>query len=176
MDSQPHTLTTNDLGITYFSPPEFGDWWSLMDPRWLVCADLLRERAGLIMRISPVKGAIGRHAGEDAQSDHNIDRWGRVYGVDVLPRWRVLGPGDKTMMAQVFRFFELATACGFSAIGYYPDWRDACGEHNPGFHLGTRRNRKAGNPATWGRLTLDDGAKQYVSFFAALQETQSRIA
>jgi hypothetical protein len=146
-----------------------------MDPRWLVCADHLREFGGLILDLSPVEGAIGRHQGKKQESDHNVDRWGRVYGVDVLPRYLHPNFGNLSIQSQAYEFYRMARQCGFAAIGYYPDWHGAQGEAHPGFHLGTRRNRMAGFPATWGRLTLYDGSYEYVSIETALDITEEKI-
>lgn len=172
-----HDLSPADLGVRYFSIAELRGWWYDVDPRWLVCADLLREYSGLILEISPVKGAIGRHSGKDNMSDHNVDKWKRVYGIDVMPRFfqrRKKG----SMEEQAYEFFQHAQWCGFTAIGYYPDWCNAKGNPSPGFHLGTRRDRRPTNPATWGGLRKVKGKSkyQYVSLIEALKETEKRIA
>lgn len=175
MASTQHHLSAQDLGLAHFTPTEFRGWWGWIDPRWLVCVDLLRESAGLIIDLSPVEGAIGRRRGAVSASDHNVDKWGRVYGVDVLPRWTDPAHGYPSIEKQAMTFFRSAIDCGFTAIGYYPDWFNAKGTHSPGFHLGTRRNRKPGDPATWGGLRDQAKGYQYVSAVAALKLTEPRI-
>jgi len=173
---RPHQLTAEDLGITHFNEAEFREWWGLMDPRWLVCADVLRESSGLVIEISPHERAIGRRDGLEKCSDHNVDQWGRVYGVDVMPRWKGPQEGYPKMGRQVLRFFELAIDAGFSAIGYYPDWVNAKGKKSPGFHLGTRRNRRVRNPATWGRIKKPEGGYADMAALRALGLTEERLA
>jgi hypothetical protein len=177
MIDRPHTFTPEDLGVTYFSPGEFNGWWPLIDPRWLVCADILREMSGLIIDVSPVDGAIGRRLGESSLTDHNVDRFGRVHAVDVLPRWLVATSNKITISRQAQRFSDIAQDVGFTAIGYYPDWRNAKGKKNPGFHLGTRRSRRVGSPATWGRLKNESGdGYTDITMAVALNVTESRLS
>lgn len=174
-----HDMTAADLGVVHFSEPEMRGWWFEIDPSWILRADLLREYAGLVIHVSPVEGAIGRRKGKDDTSDHNIDYWGRVYGLDVLPLYLTPGRDSGTIRDQAFNFMRIATQVGFTAIGYYPDWKNISGEPNPGFHLGTRRNRRPGNPATWGglRKKKDKGSRyDYIALIDAINQTSERIA
>lgn len=177
MKLNEHTLSPEDLGIEYFSVAELRGWWYKTDPRWFICADMLREYSGLVIRISPVNGAIGRDQGADGKSDHNYTRWGRVFGIDTMPVFS-RATEDGSVESQAYTFYQQAQWCGFTSIGYYPDWKDADGSHSPGFHLGTRRDRRPGNPATWGGLRdLKGGSKyKYTSIIDALHKTPERIA
>lgn len=177
MTDRPHTFTPADLGVTYFTPEEFDGWWDLIDPRWLICADILRENSGLVIDVTPVPGGIGRRLGETSLSDHNVDRWGRVHAVDVLPRWLPESSSLSKISRQAIQFSRMAQEAGFTAIGYYPDWRNVKGRKSPGFHLGTRRDRLVGEPATWGRLKNADGEGYTdITMAVALSVTDSRLA
>ena len=147
--------------LYYFKPHEFGktdhrdkDWWPYMYLRTLICLDVFRGMWGAPVHVSKNNGALGRNLGEDSGSDHNVDKWGSVRGVDVFPS----GIGSK----QDYRdAIDAARKAGFSAIGIYPNWS------RPGMHLGTRVSTTPENPATWGAYTKD-GKQKYVSVAEAL--------
>lgn len=137
-------MTRPDL--THFKPYEFRGWWDHMDPKLLTLLDEFRDRLGFPVVISPAKGAIGRQRGPTATTQHNIDRWGVVRAVDVLPQ---LGRRYRSMA------LDLAKEVGFTGIGVYPDWSPSWG-----MHLDVRRDREPGDPALWSGLKIYDHDKQ----------------
>lgn len=144
--------------LYYFKPHEFrrgeAEWFCMMSPRLLVLLDLLRFRWGRPIHLSAAAGAIGRHAGPEHDSQHNVDLWHEVRALDVIPE-------GLTERDHLNRFYRLAAECGFTGIGFYPQW------HQPGFHLDAREDRLPGYPATWGALD-GAGGNVYVSFTDAL--------
>lgn len=146
--------------LHHFTPAEFvreEDWWPLMSPRLLVLLDVFRYRWGDTVRISPHRRALGRRLGMESFSDHNVDQWGEVRGVDVLPRNFRTRTDARTAV-------ELATRLGFTSIGVYPHWLPS-----PGLHLGVRADRNMGAPATWGALNVD-GKQTYTTLAEAIME------
>ena len=136
------------------------NWFDHMNPRLLVILDILRYQWALHKRrearilISPHPKAIGRQMGKGKLSDHNIDHWGEVNGIDIFPEF-LSGVKD----VEAFRDFAvLATA---TAIGFYPHWKPQAG-----FHIGCRPDRKPGNPALWGFIGRP---QRLVSFNEALE-------
>jgi len=129
-----------ELNIHHFSPSEFRGW--SMCALLVAMLDELRDRSGYSIQISPVNGAIGRHAGITSHSEHNVDVQPNheVRGIDVLVR----NKGEALTKSQATKFIALAKAIGFTGIGVYPYWNPI-----PGFHLGCRRLNKEGQ-ATWG--------------------------
>ena len=157
------------MDLYYFDPSEFWrfdggrqiNWFERTSQRLLFSIDLLRHRwsdyqdRSAPIRISPADGAIGRHASSSGTvSDHDVDRWGEVRGIDVMPEYL-----HTTNDVDVFR--RLAIECGITALGFYPHWQP-----QPGFHLGVRDGHWLGDPATWGAVRLND-EQIYVSFTAA---------
>jgi len=142
--------------LYYFKPYEFGDWLDHMDPRLLVLLDVFRHRwdkSLVIMMNGRIDGRLGRHKGEDHDSQHNIDRWGEVRAADCF----VSGLNTRADSA---RAFLLAKEIGFTGIGIYPDWMPS-----PGMHFDTRRDRRPGDPAHWGAVRDRPRAPQrYVSW------------
>ncbi|MCB0256003.1 MAG: hypothetical protein KDI55_19965 [Anaerolineae bacterium] len=168
--------------LYYFSRDEFErddkhgnpiNWFDQMNPRLLVILDVLRfnwseyrgEDSPIIL--SPAAGALGRQLGEESISDHNIDRWKTVNGVDAMPA------GLKTREdANVFRL--LARDATVNALGLYPDWEIRPGQPSPGLHIGVRAHRKPGDLAVWGAVDAPDTAtgrvvQTYTTWDAALE-------
>lgn len=147
--------------LQYFDRSEFirdgEQWFDLMSDKLLYAVDLLRYRwteyrqsdARIVISAHPL--ALGRRYGPDVVSDHNVDKWGKVYAMDVMPDY-ILTAED------VAAFKHLAIDSGITAIGFYRDWMPS-----PGFHLGMRPGRKYGEPATWGAV-LHDGRQVYTSW------------
>ena len=75
-------------------------------------------------------------------SQHNVDRWGEVRAVDIMPE------GIHTR-EDARRFRQLAEDCGFTGIGFYPHWAP-----RPGFHVDVRVNVNEHYVASWGRLKV----------------------
>jgi len=132
----------NWADVKHFTRREFEPWADQIDPHLVACLDKYRAsrppgRAGRVS-ISTAPGALGRHGGALSSSQHNVDRWPTVRAADVFPA----GLGDD---AEAFAVeYALARAAGFTGIGIYPDWAP-----HPGLHLDVRRDRRAGEPATW---------------------------
>lgn len=128
--------------LMHFATHEFvrgeEEWWSRTSPRLLVLLDLFREHWSAPVVISPHHRAIGRH---DGTSQHNVERWGEVRAVDIMPD----GLDDRRHEA-----VTLARRVGFTGIGLYPDWQPSAG-----LHLDVRIDRVPGNPAMWGGVRRD---------------------
>ena len=124
------------------------NWFPLISKELLVKLDLLRYRWGSGIHISLNEDAIGRELGQDDDSKHNFDKWGEVLAIDVFPERK----GTANQDALNAYFFQLAKECGFRGIGFYPEWTMQKGKKllKGGFHLDVRRDRKAGDPASWG--------------------------
>jgi len=142
----------NDLNLRYFKPHEFRGWWDSMGPDLLVLLDRFRaslsvltnDPGGVPIIISPHPRAIGRHDGPDGTSQHNVDKWGEVRAVDVMP---MLGRRHRRNAVGI------AIDVGFTGVGVYPDW-----EPRWGLHLDTRH----ADLATWSGIKIWDREKQKV--------------
>jgi len=136
--------------LTYFRPGEFFragvDWWPLMSAELLTRLDTFRARLGAPVEISPAEGAVGRRLGRADSSQHNIDRWGEVRAIDVMP-----------VGVPLERAYQVAREVGFTGIGLYPDWSP-----RPGLHLDVREDRTASAPALWAGIN-DGGTQRYVA-------------
>lgn len=132
--------------LTYFKPSEFGLWWPLMNSQLLVKLDLFRELWGAPVMISPAQGGIGRH--DDSNSQHNVNKWGEVRAIDVMPQ------GMDTAQDRQ-RAVRLAEQVGFTGIGIYPHWQP-----RPGIHLDVR---EGDHVAKWAGLLNDNGQQVYAA-------------
>ena len=136
------------------------NWFDHMNPRLLVILDILRYQWALHKRrearilISPHPKAIGRQMGKGKLSDHNIDHWGEVNGIDVFPEF-LSGVKD----AKAFR--DIAILATVTAVGFYPHWKPQAG-----FHIACRPDRLPGDPALWGFIGRP---QRQVSFNQALE-------
>lgn len=138
----------------YFQPSEFGVWYGWMHPA-LVCAlDILRERLGAPVEISPANGALGRYLTKE-KSLHNVCRYGFVMAADVL-----VPVGHD--LATVRR--EAIDLKIFGGIGCYPDWKPRAGLHLDIRHLVPSAHGLKGDPitpATWGAWRNSQGVQVY---------------
>jgi len=141
--------------MKYFKPEEFNGWYDLLAPALKSNLDDLRAKWGQPIVISPVEGAVGRHDGKGGTSQHNVDRWGEVRAVDVMPH------GIETAN-DARRFRQLAEDCGFTGIGFYPDWNP-----RPGFHVDIRINENERYVAQWGGIRRN-GEQVYVGIETAI--------
>lgn len=116
-----------------------------MNSDLLLKLDEFRHRWGAPVMISPVDGALGRHAGDSSQSQHNVDLFGEVRAADVFPR---VGSGFIQTEGERRRAYRIAVEVGFTGIGVYTDT-------TPGnmLHLDVRTDRQPGNPALWSRVS-----------------------
>lgn len=148
----------SDPHLTYFKDHEFIrggiQWRPMIATDLLVMTDVLRHMRGQPIWISPHDRAIGRRDGE-SKSSHNIEYHGLVLAMDIF------ADGVETQRDAI-DFFRLARDIGFTEFGFYPDWTDGNGNKRFGFHIGRRRSRRPGSPATWGFLR-DGGALVQVS-------------
>lgn len=137
-----------------FKPEEFQGWYNQCDLNLLDKLDKFRDLWGAPVMVSPAHGAVGRQLGKDATSQHNIDRWGWVKAVDVMPK----GMLERADMERAIR---LAEEAGFTGIGVYPFWHPF-----PGLHLDVR-DSPDGRVATW--AGVPKGGKQvYIGMLAGL--------
>ena len=130
--------------MKYFKPVEFGGWYPQLASELKKKLDKFRELTGEPVMISPVVGAVGRHAGPDNQSAHNIDYWGEVLAVDIFPKINGL---FITTLEQLEIAYKAARDAGFTGIGLYTDTK-------PGFmlHVDVRPTRTSDDPALWSRI------------------------
>lgn len=140
------------LTLKNFEPSEFHGWFVHMNPNLLRRLDAFREQLGAQVIISPAPGAVGRHLGLRGTSQHNIDRWGEVRAVDVMPQ-----------TDDMHQALAIAQAVGFHGIGLYPDWKP-----HWGMHLDMRTDRTAENPALWSGLMIA-GHQQYFALERAFE-------
>lgn len=147
------------IPLRNFHRSEFGPWADKMCPRLLVLCDVFRDYWGLPVHTAyslGVTGALGRHLGPLAESQHNYDKWGIVRAAD-------LQPAAMTNRADLLRAFEVARQIGFTGIGLYPD-------HKPGvgLHVDTREDCPPGDPATWAAF-YREGKQVYTPISFALE-------
>lgn len=108
--------------MKYFTPEEFQGWYGFIDIDVLQMLDDFRHAWGKPVRVTKALGGIGRRDGIANKSYHNIDRWGYVRAVDVMPEGM-----DNASSALVA--VQLAEHVGFRGIGLYPHWRPSAGLH-----------------------------------------------
>lgn len=149
------------MKLRYFSDEELRGWKPNLDPVLLRLLDLFRHHWSRPVQISPAPGAIGRQLGKFSTSQHNLDYWGQVRAIDVMP-------AEMRDVESMQLAIRIAINCGFTGIGVYPDWKPA-----PGLHLDVRRDRVVGQPARWGAV-LKDGQQVYVTQDEALRHAAER--
>lgn len=142
--------------LAYFDAAEFRGWYGKMDRELLERIDEFRGRWGFPVIISPAAGAIGRHLGPSGASYHNVDRYGSVMALDVMPKVVSGQLVRGCTVAELHGAYQLAVKCGFTGIGVYPDWQPY-----PGLHLDVRPGRSAGDPATWSGLHTAAGQRYF---------------
>ena len=157
------------ITLRHFTESEFRSWGNLIDEDLLLMVDEFRHQWGSPTRVSPVNGAIGRHMGPEAKSQHNIDRWGKVKAIDLMPMVKLSGGALTGMTLHEMNLaYQIAKKIGFTGIGIYPDWKPV-----PGIHLDNRADRESGSPATWAgiRKVLPGGksTQRYVSIEEVLE-------
>ncbi len=129
--------------LSHFSSNEFQGYYDQVSPKLLIMIDTFRDRWGHPVYISPASGAVGRHNGDSDTSQHNLDKWGEVRALDLMPTV----DGRSMTAADAERAVSLAKEIGFTGIGVYSDtspyWL---------LHVDVREDRLSGSPATWGRI------------------------
>ena len=151
-------LPNGGVHLRYFDPSEFRAWWPYMSTVLLGKLDewrhhLGQEIEGVRVMISPAHGALGRHDGPDGTGQHNVDRWGEVRAVDVIPYVGARGLTREELAIA----HRLAVETGFTGVGLYPEpeWGT-----RSGLHLDVRAGTHV---AQWSRV-----GGQYVGVGAAL--------
>jgi len=127
--------------LRHFRPHEFRGWFHAMSPTLLERLDHWRHMLDAPVLVSPAAGALGRHLGKDNSSQHNVDVWGEVRAIDLMPQLPV---------EEMERAFDLAIDAGFTGVGLYPDW---CPQW--GMHLDVRKDRRIDDPALWSGLRIN---------------------
>ena len=150
----------------HFAPHEFGPWANMIHPAQLFALDVLREKLGSPVVISPAAGSLGRRLG-GSSSLHNVDVHGTVHAADVLlPVWWGVEEGFDA--ARDLRLF--------SGIGVYPFWKPRPGLHVDVRHLSAVNPTKGATPLkplTWGAVLGAGGRQEYVSAAAALARLEA---
>lgn len=131
---------TNNLMLKFFGASEFRQWLPFMSVKLLMRLDLLREKWGRPIIISPAAGALGRFAGPDVTSFHNFDFHGVVLAADIMVSARPDRMSPMTEVKEVIEFMDIAKGVGINGCGFYPEWRPF-----PGFHVDVRETVQ-----TWG--------------------------
>jgi hypothetical protein len=137
--------------MTFFKPSEFNGWHEYVAPAVLDGLERFRQLWGAPVRVSSAPGAVGRRAGIAIRSRHNVEYWGAVLAVDVMPDG-MLTP-DAALEA-----VKLARLAGFGGIGVYPHWLPS-----PGLHLDVRDQE-----ARWGAIKDGECRQVYVTLHDAL--------
>lgn len=137
--------------LTHFEPWEFRAWWPFMSRDLLLKLDHFRKLWDDEVAISKAEGAIGRHGGED-KSRHNLDLWGEVQAIDILPKGMITAEDRR-------RAVKIAHEVGFMGIGVYPEWSPSAG-----LHVDVRNTAAV---ATWSRMAVN-GEQQYLGIEAGL--------
>lgn len=153
------------MTMQYFQDGEFRGWKEKMAPELLRQLDAFRAELGYPVQVSEAPGAIGRNLGPDDTSRHNVDRWGKVQAIDVMPtpvgdngRPRGMNQAEARQARQLAKEF-------FGGVGVYPHWQPY-----PGLHLDVRPAAD-GDVATWGGLPKPGGQGQdYVAQETALAQ------
>lgn len=139
--------------LQHFVPSEFRGWYHRLSRRLALGLDAFRARWGHPVMISPAPGAIGRNLGPDAASQHNVDRWGEVRAIDVMPLVREGWGTRGATVPELQHAYAVARSLGlFGGIGVYPDWHPY-----PGLHLDVRTDRDPAQPALWAGIDHDGG-------------------
>lgn len=150
------------IDIRRFQTVELKGWWERTSPRLLVVIDVFAARWGPAAYVSPHPRAVGREDGPEDESQHNVDRWGEVRGIDLMLE-------GLRRRSDAVRAVRIAEEVGFTGIGLYPHWQPGAGIHGD-----VRTSAQPGNPATWGgvrRIGADGEPYQvYVSLQRALEE------
>lgn len=145
----------------HFAPHEFGPWANMIHPALVFALDVLREKLGAPVVISPAAGSLGRRLALSS-SLHNVDVHGTVHAADVLlpMAWGAAGGFEAARELRLF-----------SGIGVYPFWKPRAGLHLDVRHLSPRNPSKGAmprTPATWGAVPGAHGRQEYMSAAAVL--------
>lgn len=143
------------MTLDNFRKSEFREWYERMSQELVIKLDLLRFLWGKPIRISPVKGAIGRDG--DGTSQHYWEQFGEVRAIDILP-------DGIDNVDDAREFFDLCVQCGFRGIGFYPHWSPT-----PGFHVDVRVEQRMGNPSTWSGIDGKKPSGQIVQVYRSLE-------
>jgi hypothetical protein len=138
--------------LKHFKDIEFGGFVESMSITTLLKLDSLRKNWGFPIQVSPAVGSTARWSGEDDNSRHNVDKWGKSYAIDVMPSG-IYSKDDVT------NFIKVAKRCGFDGIGFYPHWNPKAG-----FHIDEREDE-----ARWGGVLDKKGNQIYVSLQEAIK-------
>lgn len=156
------------VALRYFEDDEFRGQKGKLSPELLAKLDEFRARLGYPVRISPADGAMARRQGEDSTSQHNLDRWGEVRAIDVMPT-PLDGAGNPRAMtkAEAEEAKRVAEAVGFTGIGVYPGWAPF-----PGLHLDVRPYSMTGAtlPDTWAGVPEPGGGQDYIALDAGFRQ------
>lgn len=154
-------MASDDLKLRHFTRDEFDhltnvngqvikiDWWPKLSKDLLLRVDLFRHILGVPVIVSPAADAVGRYRGPGDDSRHNIDMWGEVQAVDLMPQ-----------MGDMFKAYTVAVMSGFTGIGIYPDWTP-----HWGIHVDVRPGQNSGMPATWCGLNVKKNGKVTQEYF-----------
>jgi len=134
------------MKLRYFIEEEFRGWYEQINPILLKLLDIYRMHLHKRIIISPAEGAIGRN--DNSESQHNINKWGKVNAIDIMP---VNENGVGLSIPQLKQAFILARSLGFTGIGVYPDWKPY-----PGLHLDVREDKVIGKPAAWAGINKNN--------------------
>lgn len=126
-----------------FSATEFREFADAMAQEQLEMLEKFTIAYGRVVIVSPAQGSLGRRAGPEEMSGHNIDKWGKVFATDLFPQ--------KLAGADFSRVLKMALQAGATGIGFYADTFYG-GRAAPMLHLDTRPDRTPQNPRLWVRI------------------------
>ena len=151
--------------MKYFKKKEFQGYFEFLHKDLKTGLDAVRGECRipqLRIAISKAKGAVGRYAGPNERTYHNLDVHNWCMAVDVMPYVLEDGVNKRPLTKAEAEEFERCASKYFNGIGIYPFW-----EPRPGFHLDIRDTR-----ARWAdtKLTNEDGSRHYVAYQDGLDE------
>jgi len=119
---------TSDNSLKHFKKSDFGLWYPYMDKSLLAKIDQFADEWIGPIKISPVKGAIGRK--DRSGSMHNVKLTGKVRAIDLLLLVPAKYFGYRRMNKNELRAaYLIAKNIGFTGIGLYPNWLPYNGVH-----------------------------------------------
>lgn len=121
--------------LKYFTPDEFGTFYTFINNDLLIKLDKFRELWGKPVIVSGAEGGVGRH--DDSNSQHNIDLLGETRAIDVFPQ-------GMDNISERQRALAIAKQVGFTGIGLYTDTKPS-----NLLHVDVRKTEKV---ALWARV------------------------
>lgn len=149
--------------MKYFKKKEFQGYFEFLHEDLKTGLDAVRGECKiprLRIAISKAKGAVGRYAGPNERTYHNLDVHNWCMAVDVMPYVKEVGSNRPLTRAEAVEF-ERCASDYFNGIGIYPFWNPRAG-----FHLDVRPVKDKGRWADIGT----GGKHEYVDYAEGLNK------